>query len=398
MRLQSDLRMHKARGISVENVLGIVLSVVLVLGLLNARNDGLKLLGFLALAAALGTGIVYLILRATTKWTPKEFVPTVVWALLFVMSYSVGILNDRYGMIAQVAASILFFLGMALMPFSRKMLHMLFMAGSAVILMSAALWVGDGMPIEKFNGIVENSNMFGMSIFIFMFFILAYRHADIKWFKMGILLVAIVLLFVSTNRTIWVSALVSTIIFWMWPRISRGKTGHILTFVILISATIAITVGYIYVIESPIGPELNRLTKQITGKNLFSGRHLIWLSVVNAIEARPIFGYGGGLNVSDIIGMELSAHSFYMQTTLQVGLFGLTIFLGLLAAIWMLLRKNRQEYIVRLTASYLGGIMIMLCSSVFLTQTNMAMSTLTWVVIGIGISAVINKRRDVRIA
>ena len=110
-------------------------------------------------------------------------------------------------------------------------------------------------------------------------------------------------------------------------------------------------------------PRLLHFLSTVFGKNLtFSGRIYIWERTLIQIYRSPILGYGiqNSENLNAIIGNPFSAHNYFLDIAYQRGLVGLIIFLVLLVAPLLLLRKKSC---ISMASCYLVGFQ---CSIMFM--------------------------------
>lgn len=200
--------------------------------------------------------------------------------------------------------------------------------------------------------------------------------------------VAVFLMFAAGTRSAWLALAASGITYWLWPRFSRSRlmhNGYFLAFVLGLAALVAFVV---VVPTLDIGQTFNRLTEAVTGRQMSTGRELIWLDVLNEVSKRPVLGHGPHVTAGGFGRLQLaSAHNMYLQIALQVGAVGLVGFVGLMWWIWNRLGDAAETKVARTTAAILIGVLLQQSFEVSLTHNNLTLGLLAWIVVGIGVSA-----------
>ncbi len=143
---------------------------------------------------------------------------------------------------------------------------------------------------------------------------------------------------------------------------------------------------YIYVKlqYTSLGHWLNSISIQYTGGNFFSGRNRIWEVALEYFLKSPFFGYGFDNNILASNEIFLSTHSTYIYLLLQGGIIGLIIFLLFMCSIWNNYLNGLNDDIVRMSAAYFIGIMVLACFELTLIINSITISLFLWLVIGIG--------------
>lgn len=104
---------------------------------------------------------------------------------------------------------------------------------------------------------------------------------------------------------------------------------------LFLAATIGSVMFFYTNIESSTHlSSVNDFFIRVTDRPALSGRQILWPAIVSAISESPWLGMGAGVLPSDIINTDLSAHNYYLQVTLQVGLLGLSLAIGCTYCIW----------------------------------------------------------------
>ncbi|MGQ9908254.1 MAG: O-antigen ligase family protein, partial [Candidatus Flexifilum sp.] len=113
-------------------------------------------------------------------------------------------------------------------------------------------------------------------------------------------------------------------------------------------------------------PVLERLLN-IEAANYSSGRIESWASVIQQIEARPLFGYGFGMDaIGELIlsrrsSQDIGVHNSYLAITYQLGIIGLIMFavpmvLFLARSILSTSRHRGEVFIYVLQAVVISGL------------------------------------------
>jgi O-antigen ligase len=178
-----------------------------------------------------------------------------------------------------------------------------------------------------------------------------------KALGMGIAAMALVILAVSTRRTIYLSVIVSVIaLFWLQNR----------KYAVIISI-LAVVLGYIYVFSNPLVNDLGDLSltmQRIASGQWVSGavsgstvRFNLYVIAVRLSLTHPFWGYGMGgfakeiYNNSSVASLAfdstylengtanaaLTTHSQYLEVLLDYGAVVLVLFV---AAMWLLIRRS----------------------------------------------------------
>lgn len=136
---------------------------------------------------------------------------------------------------------------------------------------------------------------------------------------------------------------------------------------------------------------LNIISFHYTGKNILSGRHVLWSILFNAIKDRLWLGWGGGALLSNFTDYNLSSHNLFLQIALQLGLLGLLIFITWLYVVWKEIIKLKYTPYSGITAGFYVSLLITQVFEVTLTQNNISLSLPFWILLGFSLGD--NERR-----
>ena len=270
-----------------------------------------------------------------------------------------------------------------------------FMAGfaSLFVLLHAGAWVALGTP-RIFSSYFAHPNVLGSLTLFLLFFpvvsaVLATRKLTIFFWLLTVGLGGL-LIFATTSRSAWLAVAAMAVTYLLWRPLTKSALGYHLFILAVFTAIGIVVVAYANLPDSPQAPQLNAVVMDYTGKNLLSGRDRFWSDLITLIRQRPFFGYGAGALPEDYLDIGFSAHNSYLQVSLQGGLVGLILFLGLLWSIWGLLRL-RYDPTVRVAGSFFVAILVHQTFEVSLLQNNLTIGTVQWLVIACGVAAALAK-------
>ena len=128
----------------------------------------------------------------------------------------------------------------------------------------------------------------------------------------------------------------------------------------------------------------------IRGKIFFRKKD-IWLALIELIKQRLLIGYGASASPQQFLPIGLSSHNLYLQIALQSGLTGLALLILLFWNIWKLFYRKVDSIYVKLAASFFVAAMVYQLFEVSLTQNNLAIGILIWLITSIGVSKSIER-------
>lgn len=375
----------------------LIFGVLIILSSLNTSlNSIYKNIGLLSLLIPLITINVGLLVHLLIKKKiPKSYQYIIVFSLILIAWYLIGVVTNSASIRSlivpvQIMLMINFFIFCSLINWKITYIKKIAIVVSIYIVFSFIWWISSGMTLP-FKAYMGNPNVFGAFTFFLLYFPLLSYASEHKKFKKNmwflILILGIILCYVSMARSLWLCAFASLLTYMLWPHFigsSRRYTWFYLWTIILVTCA---TVTYSKLSAFPKIVELNRWVFANTGKSLLSGRDKFWGSLIDSILERPVLGYGGGADLTDIAGITLSAHNLYIQIGLQVGIIGLVVFLLILASVWEMFWNGRNNKTVRISSAFMVGIIIHQMFEVCLTQNNVTVGLIQWLIMAIGVSA-----------
>ncbi|MCV6978717.1 O-antigen ligase family protein [Mycolicibacterium pulveris] len=165
-------------------------------------------------------------------------------------------------------------------------------------------------------------------------------------------------------------------------------------------ATIGATLWFFLNINtSPLAASLSAKIMELSGHRANSGRDFLWPYILRAAKENPLFGLGAAALPRDFLTTQLSAHNYYLQVYLQVGILGLSVLLVFLLYLWGILSRANTA------AGRFGSALFLMFvihngTEVLMFQNATLVSVPAWCAIGIAISIERNvtrsERNDVR--
>jgi O-antigen ligase len=374
--------------------LSIIFFLLIILAGLNHSSNFFSNIGFLCIGILMLMGtFIFLVNIGMNKYIIRKEMSIYVFSILFISIYLISILNSlnmtSIIMSIQVSMVIFFFWGVVFFPF--RLFN--FKIGYYIIIIFICFhfcWlILKGFEIP-FSGVMNNPNPFGafisMILGIFMIFKNNYEKAN-KYIYLIALIMGLILIYSSNSRTVWLLILTFVITYFIWPIVIKLKILFNFYFIFITFLLFLVTVWYPKLLYTSLGYKLQDLSRLYTGKNFFSGRQVLWADILNKIGENPIWGYGPATRPSNlnIIDTGLSAHNYYLQMTLQVGILGTIIFLLLLFSIWNYLYIAKYNNTIRIVASLIISMFIYQLFEVAFTQNILAVAMLQWFIIGIGV-------------
>ena len=233
---------------------------------------------------------------------------------------------------------------------------------------------------RKYSGFLINPNLFGIWMVVLVLVCLsAEKHKGIVFYLA--LVFGSSLVYFSGSRTAMLSFLMGLMILllpYRFLKLPIFKKG-IFFFLVLFS---------FFVIYFTLYFDLevyNEAVRETSGKNLQSGRHIIWPIAMKAISLKPFWGWGSGFDLSNLIGSGLSAHNYFIQLMLQSGFIGLFLFLLIIYKVYNILFSVENKIFFKLSLSCFCGLIITQSFEVTIFQNNLALSYPVWAIVGLTI-------------
>ncbi len=374
----------------------ILLALSLVGGSLNmSTNRAVSYVGFGLITLALLYACYLLIgrLLAGAKW-PRELRPVVFWGCLLGWLYLITLmLHGQLSGILFSTGRLWLFLGFMLLvacvDWKAAYLQILaaWLGGWVVVL--SVWWAAAGFP-RGFKAYLVSGNGLGPFAALALFFLgLAWLMTSQRWPRLvyaGLSVLSLGLLWGSSARSAMLAVVIALLVYALWPWLSRRRLRMHLVWIVLLCIVASAYVIYPLVRTQPVYDQLQSLSLQLTSKNVYSGRDVMWILVLRKIQERPLLGYGPMAEPRKLFATDHRAYSTYLLIALQVGLIGLALFILLLNAIWNGFWSGRNHPAVRIAAAALVFIVVHDIFEAHFTQGNAALGILMWMSIGIGLA------------
>lgn len=150
-----------------------------------------------------------------------------------------------------------------------------------------------------------------------------------------------------------------------------------------------VTWYFLHVYTNELAMRITQSITDRTGRPATSGRDVLWPAIVEYTQDNRWFGLGVGMLPRDFLATDLSAHSFYMQTYLQLGFVGLAELIIALLGIWTLLAGATAP-----AAKFGSAIFLMFVvhngTEVLMFQNGLIASIPVWCAIGLSLSLSLN--------
>jgi hypothetical protein len=359
--------------------------------------------------AVVGVILGYAALLLLSRWLAggrwqRALYPVAIWAALFIGVYCAGFVVQgslkgfRYSVLSAVFYIVLF----AMLACVRYTVSGMLALGWCFGLVNAGLgvwWLWLGAP-SAFAAHMTNPNLsagyFGFSLF---FILLALHAPQPRLGRLPLIAAAgltVGLAWISESRAIMLALTVLAAVYYGWPWLAARRGRYITAFWVVVALAVVITAVLPVIGLLPFFDELTHLSEQLFHKSISSGRSWIWALVFQGILEAPLFGHGPYYLPRNLFDIELSAHNLYLQVALQVGLAGLAALLGTLQAIWRVFWHGRHDRRVRLAAGFTAAILVHQTFDVSLTQHNLSLGLLMWMIMGIGAGLALNSPRTAR--
>lgn len=230
---------------------------------------------------------------------------------------------------------------------------------------------------NNYSGLLLNSNVFGMWVVTFGTIALGVVKNRLSIIAVFILVLFLVL--ASGSRSSLLALVVALSIYIISWRVVRAVLFKY-SFLLFICA---FSIGVIYATLFFDLGQYNQDVVDVTGKNLQSGRHLIWPAVMEQLMKTPWFGLGSGASLSDIVDRSLSSHNAFLQTLMQNGFVGLVLMVLVIFSVYFSIFKISSQRYFKLALASFSVLLIIQSFEVTIFQNNLALSYPVWVVVGL---------------
>ena len=392
---------HQARVPTRSNplFLGIIATGVLAGSLNMSTIPHLKLFGYVAILGA----IVLVVAAAATsrRYDLREFRYAIIPFSAFTatyLPYSSDLLYGERGLQNLIVLAILF----TFLTFTTQFYwdYRTVRAASRCTLVYIAIlfahWTSSGC-VTQFSSFMGNPNALGVftaATLLFPVAFIAYPRTDAlrsrdrfeRSYALFIVFCALLLTLQSESRSSLLLLITAAGTYLGWPAITQSRLLFRLTFFSFCLAAGLLIYSQAFLIEDLTNAGISDVVLQHTNKRLDSGRGKLWRPLLELVWQRPYLGYGSGAGTQHFLSNEHSAHNLYVQTMLQSGIIGISLFGAFLYQLWMMLCPARSYFLARLSGAAFAGIIIQQNFEICLTQNNLSIGLVYWFLISMGLS------------
>jgi O-antigen ligase len=349
----------------------------------------------LVIGVPLCLGVILFVSKVASSGTlPRHHVRVLVFSLVLLAFYLVPTMAapepEAVRTTTQLLLVVGFFLGVSLLKWDKQ--ELIIFAVILGVFLNALLtyWIAEGLPYKK-SVLSLHPNGLGQVVLFSLFFPWVLWSASsrrrVRLMAGYMCLCGLILMLFIGSRATWFALAVIIITLRLWDYICRGKLVYHTYFFVTIVAVLGFPAIYLSFLNSDWAGELNEFVRRATGgQNFFSGRHTLWIELLDVSEPKFWTGYGPGARPTNLLGVELSFHNLYLQVTLQVGVIGLAMLVVFLWSLWGLFWHRRRDVCVRLSAAYLIGTLVHQIFEVTITQNNVSIALLFWLIMSISAS------------
>lgn len=235
-----------------------------------------------------------------------------------------------------------------------------------------------GLNFIKFSGGLNNPNGFGMWMAIWGLLVVSRSNR----FKLIFTVVFLFLIYISGSRTSLLAFLIGCFIVYV-PlgvlRLTAVKYG--LLVLVFISSVLIVYLT----VNVDLGLYDSNVTS-IAGKNLKSGRHLVWPAVLDAVWPERWFGLGTGANLSDFFDRTYSVHNGYLQAFMQTGFVGLFVMIVIFLKVYFMIFNCLDHDLFKTTLSMYMCLLLIQNFEITAFQNNLSLSYPFWAFFGLLLS------------
>ncbi|WP_245251774.1 O-antigen ligase family protein [Virgibacillus litoralis] len=246
-------------------------------------------------------------------------------------------------------------------------------------------WITLDFPLLKFKSFFRNPNALGAVLLVFSYFLILrtlYSNHITKIFNTILILITLFLIYSSTSRTVWLS-LLFILLAWVIYNYSYNKFKYLFPVTLIFS--LLFSIFYVFSFNTVLGDFMDKLSKTLFGKSLYSGREILWNDLFNHSLNAPFLGYGYGTNFNEMNSRGQSPHNMYLQIMLESGVIGLIIFILVLYFLWKMLLKNIGSTAAQLSAFYFIGFLVYLnFETTIFPASIVAIGIFQWLIITFG--------------
>lgn len=247
-----------------------------------------------------------------------------------------------------------------------------------------------GISNDHVRGFFSNANVFGAYTGFLTYFpllnIINSTTKKSRIFWISIFTIMIGLVYISGTRSVVLSLFVGLLVYTFFGVISKTRILYNFFFFLVITIILSFITIYPILNKFSFFNTLDTFITSKLGKPIYTGREEIWAGLLGIIKDKPFFGHGPGATANMYLDLNLSAHNLFLQTALQSGWVGFGLLFLILFSIWQRFRIGIINKEVRLTAAFLIAIIVHQTFEISLTQNNIVIGILQWLILAIGTS------------
>lgn len=371
---------------NINNKFNYLLILLLSFSSLYLSATSIKIIGEISLFLILFLSMVLLLINLIfiKSISKKElYIIAASFGFLAIMIISALSLNNYLESLYKIGtyiASISLFLYFMISKLSRNQLKILFWN---IFVLSLIPFLNFMLGTTYLFTII-NPNGIGMLLSFPLFLSILLLGKEKKFLVFSIILIVMIIL--TVTRSVLLGIFFS-MIFYFILKFINNRIAFLVTILISFYVVYKSIIFYTNLKNKEYFTLINNYSTEYAGKNLLSGREEIWKQAFIYIRENLWFGYGIGSNISEIFGMNLSLHNFYIQLTLQSGILGLISFLILLITILNSCYSKNIEFEQKIALSFFIGYLIQQNFEVFLFENNIFFGLLILLTASIGLSA-----------
>lgn len=219
-----------------------------------------------------------------------------------------------------------------------------------------------------------NNDYFSVPIFGLSFLLLLYSRN-----KKALIIALSLLMFIVHGRSTSLAFAVMFVSYFLIEGMRNNKKVYSVFYWIMALATVYIPELYIRFFNSPYAYNANAYIRNLTGKNLFSGREILWSRAYELIQKNVLFGLGGQYYNDFEAKVGASTHNVFIFLRLEGGYLLLIIFLAFMYYLWMQLYKFMDEGYLVISAAYVVALFIRISFDLTFIANNFGQSVLLWI-------------------
>lgn len=211
-------------------------------------------------------------------------------------------------------------------------------------------------------------------------------------FARGVIsLFALLIVILSGSRASLLACLIFFFTYLFFPIFRRNKFVYYLYIFLILGSGFWVVLFVTGSISEELLGFVDALSREYLNKRIESGRNLVWAHVISLVAEAPYWGWGGGIELSDLSEWEFSVHNLFLQVSLQSGLVGLVLFMLLILVIWGALYGVASNRYARVAASAFAGLLTLQFFEITLFQNNLALSFPIIVIVGLALGCKVSK-------